>query len=156
MAQAPTFSFDTRGAKEKVRKKKTPKVLFRDLRVATGAMRPLTCTACGGATLACAVLISVHLSHDSETSHRETFKRLRCSPRVLESASGAACGEKSCVTLKGPKNIESFCGAFSQKATRRRHGTCGAAKLAWRTTLIDHTSPDGVFHLFPGRVSLLK
>jgi hypothetical protein len=84
-----TFSFDTRGAKEKVRKKKTPQVLFRDLRVATGAMRPLTCTACGGATLACAVLINVHLSPDSETSHRAAFIRLSRSPRVLESASGA-------------------------------------------------------------------
>jgi hypothetical protein len=71
-----TFSFDTQGAKEKVRKKKTPQVLFRDLRVATGAMRPLTCTACGGATLACAVLISVHLSPDSETPHRGMCDRL--------------------------------------------------------------------------------
>ena len=79
----PTFSFDTRGAKEKVRKKKTPQVLFRDLRVATGAMRPLTCTACGGATLACAVLINVRLPPDSETSHRVTVERLGRSPRVL-------------------------------------------------------------------------
>ena len=87
--QVPTFSFDTRGAKEKVRKKKTPQVLFRDLRVATGAMRPLTCTACGGATLACTVLINVRLPPDSETTYRGTVERFGCSPRVLESASGA-------------------------------------------------------------------
>jgi hypothetical protein len=100
-----TFSFDTRGAKEKVRKKKTPQVLFRDLRVATGAMRPLTCTACGGATLACAVLINVHLSPDSETSHRVTVGRFGRSSRVLESASGAG---ESLFGKKLRKNFKYF------------------------------------------------